>query len=96
MDPLEYLMTVLTKIEKLSRVIEVEEEQAADWLARAYGYEERIVPGMNAAEKKSLEKRIRLCVKEAERVEELLKEEKKELEELEDARIGLERAGFRL
>ena len=96
MDPLEYLITVLSKIEMLSKLIEVKEEQAADWLVRATAFEEQIVVGMSAVERRSVEKRVRLCMKEAERVEEQLKEERKELEELEDARVGLERAGIRL
>ena len=46
MDPLEYLITVMSKIERLSKLIEVEEEQAADWLVRATAFEEQIVMGM--------------------------------------------------
>jgi hypothetical protein len=96
MDPLEYLITVLTKIELMSKLIEVKEEQAADWLVRATAFEEQVVVGMSTVERRAVEKRIRLCRKEAERVEEQLKEDREELEELEDARVGLERAGVRL
>ena len=96
MDPLEYLITVLTKIELMSKLIEVKEEQAADWLVRATAFEEQVVVGMSTVERRAVEKRIRLCRKEAERVEEQLKEDREELEELEDARVGLECAGVRL
>ena len=96
MDPLEYLATLLSKVELLSRMIEVEEEQVADWAGRATALEESIVMGMNLSERRSIEKKIRVCWKEAERLEEAVRREKKELEELEEARIGLERAGFRM
>ena len=96
MEPLRYLATLITKIEKLSRIIELEEEQVADWLARAAVLEESIVRGMGMAERREVEKKIQLCIQESERVEEVLGEERKELEELEEARAGLERAGFRM
>ena len=96
MEPLRYLATLITKIEKLSRIIELEEEQVADWLARAAVLEESIVRGMGMAERREVEKKIQLCIQESERVEELLSGEKKELEELEEARAGLEQAGFKI
>ena len=96
MEPLRYLATLITKIEKLSRIIELEEEQVADWLARAAVLEESIVRGMGMAERREVEKKIQLCIQESERVEEVLGEERKELEGLEEARAGLERAGFRM
>ena len=96
MDPLAYLATLVTKIEKLSRIVEIEEEQVVDWLARAALLEERIVGGMGVSERREMERKIVLCIQESERVEKVLNEERKELEELEEARAGLERAGFRM
>ena len=96
MDPLEYLATLLSRIEQLSKLIEVEEEQIADWLIRSTAFEERLVVGLSAADRRAIEKRIRVCLKESERLGELLKENRRELEELEEARAGLERAGVRL
>ena len=96
MDPLEYLATLLSKVELLSKMIEVEEEQVADWVGRATALEETIVMGMRLSERRSIEKKIRVCLKEAERLEEAVRREKKELEELEGARVGLERAGYRV
>ena len=89
MDPLEYLATVISRIKKLSKIIEMEEEQVADWLVRDTGFEERLVVGMSVVDRRAVEKRIRVCLKESERLEELLKEERRELEELEEARAGL-------
>ena len=96
MDPLEYLATLLSRIEQVSKLIEVEEEQTADWLIRSTAFEERLVVGLGAADRRAIEKRIRVCLKESERLGELLTEHKRELEELEEARAGLERAGVRL
>ena len=96
MDPLKYLAALMTRIEKLRKMIELEEEQVADWLARAAALEESIVRGMGPVERREVEKRIQLCTEESERVEELLSGEKKELEELEEARAGLEQAGFKI
>lgn len=96
MDPLEYLASLESRIELLSRVIEVKEEQVADWVGRATALEETIMMGMRPTERRCVERRIKVCLKEAERVEEVLVKERKELEDLEEARIGLERAGFKV
>ena len=96
MDPLEYLAYLMTRIERLSRSVELGEEQLADWIGRAAALEEGPIMGLSMPERREREKKIRVCLREAERVEELLNDEKVELEELEEARAGLERAGFRV
>ena len=96
MEPLKYLATLMSRIEKLSRIIELEEEQVADWVGRASALEESIVLGMSVLERRAVERKAKVCMEEAERLEELMSQERKELEELEEARAGLERAGFRM
>ena len=96
MDPLEYLASLMSRVEMLSKMIEVREEQVADWAGRASALEETVVVGMGLRERRGVEKKIRVCTQEAERLEEALCKERKELEELEEARAGLERAGFRV
>lgn len=96
MEPLAYLASLMSRIETLSKVVEIEEEQVADWVSRATVLEESLVLGMGSEEKKAVRKKIRVCLEEAGRLEGLLEKERKELEELEEARAGLERAGFRV
>ena len=96
MEPLKYLATLMSRIEKLSRIIELEEEQVADWVGRASALEESVVLGMSVLERRAVERKAKVCMEEAERLEELMSQERKELEELEEARAGLERAGFRM
>ena len=96
MEPLKYLASLMSRIEKLSKIIELEEEQVADWIGRASALEESVVLGMSVLERRAVERKAKLCMEEAERLEEMLGQEKKELEELEEARAGLERAGFRV
>ena len=96
MEPLKYLATLMSRIERLSKIIELEEEQVADWTGRASALEESVVLGMSVLERRAVERRAKVCMEEAERLEEVLVQERKELEELEEARAGLERAGFRV
>ena len=96
MEPLKYLATLMSRIERLSKIIELEEEQVADWTGRASALEESVVLGMSVLERRAVERRAKVCMEEAERLEEVLGQERKELEELEEARAGLERAGFRV
>ena len=96
MEPLKYLASLMSRIEKLSKIIELEEEQVADWIGRASALEESVVLGMSVLERRAVERKAKVCMEEAERLEEMLGQEKKELEELEEARAGLERAGFRV
>ena len=96
MEPLKYLATLMSRIERLSKIIELEEEQVADWIGRASALEESVVLGMSVLERRAVERRAKVCMEEAERLEEVLVQERKELEELEEARAGLERAGFRV
>ena len=96
MEPLKYLASLMSRIEKLSKIIELEEEQVADWIGRASALEESVVLGMSVLERRAVERKAKVCMEEAERLEEMLGQERKELEELEEARAGLERAGFRV
>ena len=96
MDPLVYLATLISKIELLSKSIELNEEQVADWMGRATVLEESVVVGIGLAERRGIERKIRVCLGEAERLEEAVRSDKQELEELEEARVGLERAGIRV
>ena len=94
MDPEVYLCSITTQIEILQHVLEVREDQVADWTVRAAMHEERRVAGLSAMERGNLDRLIDHCVAEAERVGRLLLKERDELERLERAKAALEGAGF--